>query len=158
MPKSHKPNEVRTVRPVDEPGTAVAGCSRLGILDLVGVTRDKDPANALGATIEIAVLADRLGFQRYWLAEHWGADVITPSPEVLTPVIAGLTNRIRVGPAGILLQFYSPLKVACNALLAEALFPGRTELGLARGGASPDVTRALNGSTSANASCHADKV
>jgi luciferase family oxidoreductase group 1 len=93
----------------------------------------------------MAVLAERLGYKRYWLTEHWADDVSTPSPELLTPIIAGMTERIRVGPAGILLPFYSPLKVASNALLTERLFPGRTDLGLARGGAAPQVLRALVG-------------
>ena len=70
-----------------------------------------------------------------------------------------MTERIRVGPAGILLPFYSPLKVASNALLAERLFPGRIDLGLARGGAAPQVVRALAGHVDANiAATYPDKV
>ncbi|MEA3074984.1 MAG: hypothetical protein QOD29_6430 [Alphaproteobacteria bacterium] len=118
----------------------------LGLLDFCNVGMDGRAESGLGDTIEAAVLAERLGYKRYWLAEHWGADVHTPSPEVLTPIIAGMTERIRVGPAGILLPFYSPLKVASNALLAERLFPGRIDLGLARGSAAPPVVRALVGS------------
>jgi luciferase family oxidoreductase group 1 len=86
--------------------------------------------------------------------------VSTPSPELLTPIIAGMTERIRVGPAGVLLPFYSPLKVASNALLAESLFPGRTDLGLARGAAAPEVVSALvgHGDCGGLAASYADKV
>src|SRR5271165_4381623 len=95
----------------------------LGLLDFCNVGIDGSAERGLGDTIEAAVLAERIGYKRFWLAEHWGPDVSTPSPEVLTPVIAGMTERIRVGPAGVLLPLYSPLKVASNALLAERLFP-----------------------------------
>jgi luciferase family oxidoreductase group 1 len=123
-----------------------SGPIAMGLLDFCNVGIDGSAERGLGDTIETAVLAERLGYKRYWLAEHWGADVSMPSPELLTPIIAGMTERIRVGPAGILLPFYSPLKVASNALLAERLFPGRIDLGLARGGAAPQVVRALVGS------------
>jgi luciferase family oxidoreductase group 1 len=117
----------------------------LGLLDFCKVGPDGSTERGLAATIGSACLAERLGYKRYWLAEHWGAGVSTPSPELLTPIIAGMTERIRVGPAGVLLPFYSPLKVASNALLAESLFPGRTDLGLARGAAAPEVVNALAG-------------
>jgi luciferase family oxidoreductase group 1 len=131
----------------------------MGLLDFCKVGIDGSAERGLGDTIETAILAERLGYKRYWLAEHWGADVSTPSPELLTPIIAGMTERIRVGPAGVLLPFYSPLKVASNALLAERLFPGRIDLGLARGGAAPQVVRALAGHVDANlAATYPDKV
>jgi len=136
-----------------------SGPIAMGLLDFCNVGADGSAERGLGDTIETAVLAERLGYKRYWLAEHWGADVSTPSPELLTPIIAGMTERIRVGPAGVLLPFYSPLKVASNALLAERLFPGRIDLGLARGGAAPQVVRALAGHVDANiAATYPDKV
>jgi luciferase family oxidoreductase group 1 len=136
-----------------------SGPIAMGLLDFCNVGIDGSAERGLGDTIETAVLADRLGYKRYWLAEHWGADVSTPSPELLTPIIAGMTERIRVGPAGVLLPLYSPLKVASNALLAERLFPGRIDLGLARGGAAPQVVRALVGHVDANiAATYPDKV
>lgn len=119
----------------------------IGVLDFCDTGAGDDSRLGLLNSIETAVLADQLGFSRYWLTEHWTAGVSTPSPEVLTPVIAGLTERIRVGPAGVLLPFYSPLKVACNALLAEGLFPGRIDLGLAKGGADEATREALLGKT-----------
>ena len=136
-----------------------SGPIAMGLLDFCNVGIDGSAERGLGDTIETAILAERLGYKRYWLAEHWGADVSTPSPELLTPIIAGTTERIRVGPAGVLLPFYSPLKVASNALLAERLFPGRIDLGLARGGAAPQVVRALVGHVDANiAATYPDKV
>ena len=136
-----------------------SGPIAMGLLDFCNVGIDGSSERGLGDTIETAILAERLGYKRYWLAEHWGADVSTPSPELLTPIIAGMTERIRVGPAGVLLPFYSPLKVASNALLAERLFPGRIDLGLARGGAAPQVVRALVGHVDANiAATYPDKV
>jgi luciferase family oxidoreductase group 1 len=141
-------------------GTGRGGPIALSLLDFCDVAADGSAEGGLAQTIESAVLADRRGFKRYWLTEHWGASVSTPSPELLTPVIAGMTERIRVGPAGVLLPFYSPLKVASNALLAERLFPGRTDLGLARGGAAPEVVRALTGNCDGRsvAADYADKV
>ena len=87
-----------------------SGPIAMGLLDFCNVGIDGSAERGLGDTIETAILAERLGYKRYWLAEHWGADVSTPSPELLTPIIAGMTERIRVGPAGVLLPFYSPLE------------------------------------------------
>jgi luciferase family oxidoreductase group 1 len=127
-------------------GPAANPTIAVSLLDFCEVGTDGSAEGGLAGTIDSAVLADRLGFKRYWLAEHWDGGTSTPSPELLSPVIAGMTERIRVGPAGVLLPLYSPLKVASNALLAERLFPGRIDLGLARGGAAPAVARALTGS------------
>jgi luciferase family oxidoreductase group 1 len=146
---------MRTPRPEPAPSPI-----KLGLLDFCNIGTDGSAERGLADTIESAVLADRLGYKRYWLAEHWVADVSTPSPELLTPIMAGITDRIRVGPAGVLLPFYSPLKVVSNALLTERLFPGRTDLGLARGGASAQVVRALAGNveTKTLAASYPDKV
>lgn len=114
----------------------------LGLLDFCEAS-DGIAEHGIFNTIETAILADRLGYKRYWIAEHWSVAASTPSPEILCPMIAGMTEHIRVGPAGVLLSFYSPMKVASNALLAERLFPGRTDLGLARAGVAPEIARAL---------------
>jgi luciferase family oxidoreductase group 1 len=95
----------------------------LSILDL------GDPLDSL----RLAPRLDEWGYRRYWLAEHHGAGAKTPSPEILTGLIAGLTRDIRVGPAGILMRYSSPLKVAESFLLLHELFPGRIDLGVARG-------------------------
>jgi luciferase family oxidoreductase group 1 len=106
---------------------------RLGILDL------DEPAS----TLVIAPLAERLGYSRYWLAEHHGEGSRCASPEIMTALVAGLTDRIRVGPAGVILNFKSPLSVTEDFRLLSSLFPGRIDLGLARGVAQPAVVEAL---------------
>ena len=68
-------------------GTGRSGPIALSLLDFCDVAADGSAEGGLAQTIESAVLADRLGFKRYWLTEHWGAGVSTPSPELLTPVI-----------------------------------------------------------------------
>jgi luciferase family oxidoreductase group 1 len=91
------------------------------------------PHQALSETLELAVLADELGFRRYWVAEHHTDDAAQSSPEVLIPLIAERTRDLRVGAGAILLAYYSPVKVAEQFLALEALFPGRIDLGIARG-------------------------
>src|SRR5262249_10146774 len=59
---------------------------------------------------EVASLADRLGYSRYWMAEHHSSTVAHASPEILIPLVAGMTDRIRVGTAGVLLPYRSPLQ------------------------------------------------
>lgn len=104
----------------------------LGVLDFCSIPPKKNEIYAISATIELARRVDELGYSRYWLAEHHGSTAHA-SPELLIPVITGITKRIRVGTAGILLSFYSPLKVAENFKLLAALFSDRIDLGVARG-------------------------
>jgi luciferase family oxidoreductase group 1 len=106
---------------------------QLGILDL------GHPMYA----IEAAPVAERLGYSRYWLAEHHGGTSGSASPDLLTALVAGLTDRIRVGPGGVILHFRSPLKVAEDFRLLSFFFPGRIDLGLVRGLAEPIVVTAL---------------
>jgi luciferase family oxidoreductase group 1 len=109
----------------------------LGILDL-----EEDPEYA----IEIAPVVDALGYSRYWLAEHHLWKGRCASPDILTALVAGLTERIRVGPGGVILNFRSPLKVAEDFRLLSTVFPDRIDLGLARGVADPaSVTALLDG-------------
>jgi luciferase family oxidoreductase group 1 len=111
----------------------------IGILDLCKRGPQQSAGDALHGTLALAMEADRLGFHRYWVAEHHVEDSAEACPEVLIPLIAGCTKRIMVGSGGVLLRYYSPLKVAETFLTIEALFPGRIELGVAKG---PGVTRA----------------
>jgi len=110
---------------------------KLGILDLCKRGRQRSAGEALRGTLALAMEADRLGYHRYWVAEHHVEDSAEACPEVLIPLIAGCTERIVVGSGGVLLRYYSPLKVAETFLTLEALFPGRIELGVAKG---PGVT------------------
>ena len=91
--------------------------------------------------MELARLADRLGYERYWVAEHHGGPMLAgPSPEALIGPLAAATERIRVGSGGVMLPYYSPLKVAETFSVLAALFPGRIDLGLGRAPGSDQIT------------------
>ena len=105
---------------------------RMGVLDFCNVLDGMEPADVLWETLRLAPLAESLGYSRYWLSEHHGSKVAHSSPEVLVPILAGLTQRIRIGTAGILLNLYSPFKVASDFRLLNTIFPDRIDLGLAR--------------------------
>ena len=106
---------------------------RLGVLDQSPVLSGHSATEAIRETLELARLADSLGFHRYWLAEHHAiAALADPCPEILVGQVAAVTSRIRVGTGGVLMPYYSPLKVAEVFRMHEALFPGRIDLGLGR--------------------------
>jgi luciferase family oxidoreductase group 1 len=116
---------------------------RLGLLEL-GFRGGCSSAARVRQACELAAHAERLGFTRVWLPEHHGdPDLAFAAPEILTAVVAGATDRIRVGPAGILLRLYSPFKVAEVVRALEAAFPGRIDLGLAAGSVGPLSAQAL---------------
>jgi luciferase family oxidoreductase group 1 len=105
----------------------------LSILDLSVVTTGTPPAAALRNSIDLARHADRLGYVRYWLAEHHNlASVASPSPDIMIGQIAAVTKHIRVGSGGVMLPNHAPLVVAERFKMLEALFPGRIDLGLGR--------------------------
>src|SRR5271155_5639717 len=118
---------------------------RLTVLDQSPVSEGSSGAQALQNTIDLARLADRLGYHRYWVAEHHGGPMLAgPSPEALIGPIAAATERIRVGSGGGVLPHYSPLKVAETFSVLAGLFPGRVDLGLGRAaGTDPLTTFAL---------------
>jgi len=105
----------------------------LGALDLSPVFAGTKASDAIEMTLKVAPALEGFGYSRYWLAEHHGPMVAHSSPELLVPVIAGLTKRMRVGTAGILLRLYSPFKVAKDFRLLHSVFPDRIDLGIARG-------------------------
>ena len=107
--------------------------SDLGVLDQSPVISGHSPSQALQQTVELARAAEDLGFHRYWLAEHHAiAALADPCPEILATRVASATSRIRVGTGGVLLPYYSSLKVAEVFRMLEALFPGRIDLGIGR--------------------------
>jgi luciferase family oxidoreductase group 1 len=118
---------------------------RLSILDQSPVSEGSTGAQALQNTLDLARLADTLGYHRYWVAEHHGGPMLAgPSPEVLIGPIAAATRGLRVGSGGVMLPHYSPLKVAESFSLLAGLFPGRIDLGLGRAaGTDPMTTFAL---------------
>jgi len=118
----------------------------LSVLDQSPVRSGGTPADAIHETLDLARAADRLGYHRYWLAEHHStAGLAGSSPEVLIGRVAALTSRIRVGSGGVMLTHYSPLKVAESFRVLETLFPGRIDLGIGRApGSDPLTARALS--------------
>jgi luciferase family oxidoreductase group 1 len=118
---------------------------RLSVLDQTPVSEGSTAAQALRNSIDLAQLADRLGYHRYWVAEHHGGGLVAgPSPEVLIGPIAAATTRMRVGSGGVMLPHYSPLKVAESFGVLAGLFPGRIDLGIGRAaGTDPMTTHAL---------------
>jgi luciferase family oxidoreductase group 1 len=118
---------------------------RLSVLDQSPVSEGSTGAQALRNTIDLARLADALGYHRYWVAEHHGGPMLSgPSPEVLIGPIASATERLRVGSGGVMLPHYSPLKVAESFSVLAGLYPGRIDLGIGRAaGTDPMTTFAL---------------
>jgi luciferase family oxidoreductase group 1 len=106
---------------------------KLGVVDQSPVRTGGTAADALRETLELARIAERLGYWRYWLAEHHSTNSFAgSSPAVLIPRVASVTRDIRVGSGGVMLSHYSPLQVAENFRTLEALFPGRVDLGIGR--------------------------
>jgi luciferase family oxidoreductase group 1 len=106
---------------------------KLSVLDQSPVSDGYTSADALRNTIELARLTDRLGYQRYWIAEHHAiVTLASPAPEILLARIGAETTRIRIGSGGVLLPHYSPLKVAECFRMLHAMYPGRIDLGIGR--------------------------
>jgi luciferase family oxidoreductase group 1 len=117
---------------------------RLSVLDQSPVPEGSSGAQALRNTVDLARHADRLGYHRYWVAEHHGMSLSGASPEALIGPLAAATRRIRVGSGGVMLPHYSPLKVAETFSILSGLFPGRIDLGIGRAaGTDPLTTYAL---------------
>src|ERR687883_1365099 len=113
----------------------------LSVLDLSFVTTGTPPSAALRNPLDLARLADRLGYTRYWLAEHHNLpSVASPAPEIMIGQVAAATQRIRVGSGGVMLPNHAPLVVAERFKTLEALFPGRIDLGVGRAPGTDQVT------------------
>ena len=120
----------------------------LSVLDLVPVASDATSPQALRHMLDLARLTDRLGYRRYWIAEHHSTDGFASSATaVLIGAVARETERIRVGSGGVMLPNHAPLAVAEAYLTLHALHPGRIDLGLGRApGTDPRTALALRGS------------
>jgi luciferase family oxidoreductase group 1 len=113
----------------------------LSVLDLSPVGAGTSPSQAIRESVELAKVADRLGFIRYWVAEHHNmASIATSAPEVMIAHIAAATPRIRVGAGGIMIPNHTPLRVVEIFRTLEALSPGRIDLGLGRAPGTDPVT------------------
>src|SRR3954447_22907706 len=114
---------------------------KLSVLDLVQVRQGESTSDAISASKNLARTADRHGFHRYWVAEHHNMPAVAAtSPAVLISLLAGVTDRIRVGSGGVMLPNHAPLVVAEQFSLLEAAYPGRIDLGIGRAPGSDPVT------------------
>jgi luciferase family oxidoreductase group 1 len=117
----------------------------LSVLDLATVATGSSPAQALRETTMLAEESERLGYQRFWVAEHHAiASVASSAPAVLIAHLANATTTIRVGSGGVMLPNHAPLIIAEQFATLEALHPGRIDLGLGRAPGTDHITaRAL---------------
>ena len=118
---------------------------RLSLLDQSPVFPTDTPKQALERTVQMAKLAERAGFHRFWVSEHHQArDVAGTAPEILVTHLLAHTSTIRIGSGGVMLSHYSPYKVAEVFRLLATLYPGRVDLGVGTApGGLPLATKAL---------------
>ncbi|MCF7616171.1 LLM class flavin-dependent oxidoreductase [Bacillus sonorensis] len=117
----------------------------LSILDQSPVAEGSTPETALQQTVELAKMAEKLGYKRFWVSEHhFSRNLAGSSPEVLMSYLAAKTEKIRIGSGGVMLPHYSAYKVAENFRVLEGLAPGRIDAGLGRApGGMPIASMAL---------------
>lgn len=118
---------------------------RLGVLDQSPVSQGSTGPRALANSVDLARLAEELGYARYWVAEHHGTSMLaSPAPEVLIAAIGAATSTIRIGSGGVMLPHYSPLKVAEVFSMLAGLHGDRVDLGIGRApGTDPQTMFAL---------------
>ena len=115
----------------------------LSVVDQSPVREGDTAGDALRDTIELAAAVEKLGYERYWLAEHHSIpNFAGTSPEILIGHVAARTKTIRVGSGGVMLSHYSAFKVAENFRMLEALYPGRIDVGIGRAPGSDQMTAA----------------
>lgn len=121
------------------------GSVPLSVLDLVPISEGATATDALQTMVKLARLAERVGYKRFWVAEHHSMpNIASSAPEVLIAHVAGATETIRVGAGGIMLPNHVPLKVAEAFHTLQALHPGRIDLGIGRApGTDPAASAAL---------------
>lgn len=118
---------------------------QLGILDYAQIDEGNNAKQALEETVELAQLAEKLGYSRFWMAEHHNVPAFaSSSPELIMMHLANATNKIRLGSGGVMLPHYSPLKVAENFRILEAFHPNRIDLGIGNTVGTILVNRAMN--------------
>ena len=115
--------------------------TQLSVLDLIPVRTGQSSGDAVASSLALVRAAERLGFTRYWLAEHHNMPAVaSTSPATLIAHFAAQTARIRLGSGGVMLPNHAPLAVAEQFALLEAMHPGRIDLGLGRAPGSDPVT------------------
>ena len=133
---------------------------KLSVLDQSPIVSGASARDAIRATIDLAVASERLGYHRYWLAEHHGLPGLAdPCPEILLARIAAATSTLRVGTGGIMLPYYSAFKVAEVFRMLETLYPGRVDLGVGRApGGDIRTAQAMTGGAYRGAPEFADQI
>jgi luciferase family oxidoreductase group 1 len=133
----------------EQQGTGIRGTARgtasvpLSVLDLASVGDGHTAHDALQATTDLAQLADRRGFHRFWVAEHHSMPgVASSSPAVILAHLAARTDRLRLGSGGVMLPNHAPLVIAEQFGTLEAYAPGRIDLGLGRAPGTDGATAA----------------
>jgi len=115
----------------------------VSVLDLSPIVEGDKPADAFKKSLEVALAAERLGYKRYWFAEHHNMENIASSATaVLIGYIAGGTKTLRIGSGGIMLPNHAPLIVAEQFGTLASLYPGRIDLGLGRAPGTDQLTAA----------------
>jgi luciferase family oxidoreductase group 1 len=118
---------------------------KLSILDQAPISANQTARDALKQSVLLAQAAEKMGYSRFWIAEHHDIPGLAcPAPEVMLPYIGARTSKIRIGSGAVLLPHYKPYKVAELYNLLATLFPGRVDIGIGRApGGSAEVTNAL---------------
>ena len=116
---------------------------RLSVLDQSPIPEGQTGSQALRNTLDLARTADRLGYHRYWVAEHHNMPAVAATnPPVMIGLLASATDHIRLGSGGVMLPNHAPLVVAEQFALLEAAFPGRIDLGIGRAPGTDQLTAA----------------
>ncbi|MET4138714.1 LLM class flavin-dependent oxidoreductase [Pedobacter sp. UYP1] len=117
---------------------------QLSVLDQSPVRKGVSAQQAIQETVELAKIADNLGYTRFWVSEHHNTTALAGStPEILIAHLAGQTKNIKLGSGGVMLPNHSALKVAENFRMLEVLFPGRIDLGLGRAPGTDRITASV---------------
>lgn len=118
---------------------------KLGILDYAQIDEGSNAQIALQNSIQLVQLAESLGYERFWMAEHHNVPAFaSSSPELIMMRLADATERIRIGSGGVMLPHYSPYKVAENFRILEAFHSNRIDLGIGNTVGTAIVNRTLN--------------
>ena len=113
----------------------------LSILDLVPVDGNHDDKVALYNTVDLAKMADTLGYKRYWIAEHHNLPTVaSAATETIMNKILSVTSQLRVGSGGIMIPNHSPLRIAESFKTMEAFYPNRIDLGIGRAPGTDSLT------------------
>jgi luciferase family oxidoreductase group 1 len=136
----------RSFQPIIENKGRGVMIMKLSILDQSPISAGYTPFDALQASLKLAQAGEKLGYKRYWIAEHHSFSGLTcPAPEVMISYIGAHTSKIRIGAGAVLLPHYKPFRVAETYNLLATLFPGRIDLGIGRApGGSAEATMALS--------------